>query len=153
VSRLANAGSEVPPGRRVRRLVRLAVQYAKFGTVGLVATATHVLAFTLLIEAAGLAPLVANVAAFGVAVLASFLGHFHWTFRPESDGAVAPRRHTAGTAFAKFGVVALTGLALNSLVVYTVVNMLVLPYAYAIAVMVSVVPVIIFAMSRLWVFA
>jgi putative flippase GtrA len=142
----------VAPNPRARRFVRLVAQYTKFGTVGLAATATHVLAFALLIEAGGLSPLAANLAAFGVALFVSFLGHFHWTFRWEIDGADALRRHTAGAALARFGLVALIGLALNSLAVYAVVNVLLLPYAYAIAVMLSVVPLLVFAMSKLWVF-
>lgn len=151
VNRIASASPDGADSGRMRRLFRLAVQYAKFGTVGLSATAVHVLAFTLLIELAGWMPLLANLASFSVAVLVSFLGHFHWTFRP--GGGAARRRHASSTALSRFAVVALTGLCLNSLAVHVVVNVLVLPYAIAIAVMVFFVPVVLFAMNKLWAFA
>jgi putative flippase GtrA len=40
--------------------------------------------FTGLIEFLALAPLVANFIAFCAAVVVSFFGHFHWTFRGEA---------------------------------------------------------------------
>jgi putative flippase GtrA len=134
----------------VRRLLHLALQYARFGAVGLAATATHAVMFTGLIEFAGLAPLVANFAAFGTAVLVSFFGHFHWTFRSQT-GAHGWQQQRA--AFMRFAQVALAGLALNSLAVLLVVNLLALPYPYALILMVTVVPLVVFAMSKFWVFA
>jgi putative flippase GtrA len=65
----------------VRHLIDVLVQYVRFGAVGLLATMTHVLAFTMWIELAGLAPWIANFLAFGAAVLISFIGHFYWSFR------------------------------------------------------------------------
>jgi hypothetical protein len=49
-------------------------------------------------------------------------------------------------------VVSLAGLALNSLAVYVVVHVLAMPYVYAIALMVTVVPVGTFVLSRSWAF-
>jgi putative flippase GtrA len=131
-------------------LLRLGLQYARFGTIGLTAATIHVLVFTASIELAGLAPLVANVVAFGIAVLVSFLGHFQWTFRGQTAGG---GRHRQRIAFARFIIVALTGLALNSLAVYVVVNLLAWPYQCAIVLMISVVPLVVFALSKFWAFA
>lgn len=125
------------------------LQVLKFGSVGLAATLTHVGLFVLAVETLGLAPLAANVAAFSVAVLVSFAGHFHWTFRPPPD---EDRREWTG-ALARFIAVALFGLTLNSLLVYVTVNMLHLPYLVAAALMASVVPVFLFLLSRFWAFA
>jgi putative flippase GtrA len=98
---------------------------------------------------AGLAPLAANFVAFGIAVLISFFGHFRWTFRGQTAGG----RHRQRTALLRFIIVALTGLALNTLAVYGVVNLLAWPYYYAIALMISVVPLVVFALSKFWAFA
>lgn len=132
----------------VRSLVRLALQYLRFGVVGLTATAVHVGAFAALIELAGLAPLAANLAAFAVAVAVSFVGHFHWTFRAQTARRdVAVRR-----AFVRFALVACVGLALNSLAVFVVVDLMALSYRYAIVIMVFVVPLVVFAIAKFWVF-
>jgi hypothetical protein len=50
-------------------------------------------------------------------------------------------------------VIALAGLALNSLAVYLVVNRLGLPYQYALVLMIGVVPLLVFALSKFWAFA
>jgi putative flippase GtrA len=134
----------------MRRLWRLALQYARFGGVGMAATATHAVMFMVFIELVGLAPLVANFAAFGIAVLVSFLGHFHWTFRNETAGHDWQQQRTA---FVKFALVALAGLTLNSLAVILVVNLLALPYQYALILMVCIVPLLVFALSKFWAFA
>lgn len=128
---------------------RVFLQVLKFGSVGLAATLTHVSLFIFAVETLGLAPLVANVTAFSFAVLVSFTGHFHWTFRPPPGEA---RREWTG-ALTRFIAVALFGLALNSLVVYVTVDLLRMPYLVAAALMASLVPVFLFLLSRLWAFA
>lgn len=130
-------------------LVRLGRQYARFGTVGLAAAATHVAVFTAFIELAGLVPLVANFIAFCIAALVSFFGHFHWTFRLQTPAGVWQRQRTA---LPRFFVVALIGLALNSLAVYAVVDLLAWPYPYAVPLMIFAVPLVVFALSKLWAF-
>jgi putative flippase GtrA len=131
-------------------LLRLALQYARFGTVGIAAAAIHILMFTASIELGGLPPLAANFVAFGVAVVVSFFGHFRWTFRDHTAGDGWGRQCVA---FSRFVVVALTGLALNSLAVYVVVNLLAWPYYYAIVLMIAFVPLVVFALNKFWAFA
>jgi putative flippase GtrA len=130
-------------------LLQLTLQYARFGAVGLAATATHAVMFMSLIELMGLRPLGANFAAFGIAVLVSFLGHAHWTFPRQTGDRTWQQRAT----FMRFALVALTGLALNSLAVLLVINILAQPYQYALVLMICVVPLIVFALSKLWAFA
>jgi putative flippase GtrA len=125
----------------------LVTQYLRFGIVGLGATLTHALIFVTAIELAGMAPLLANLVAFGIAVLVSFFGHCHWTFR--RAGAAGP----GVRALVRFVVVALTGLLLNSLIVYGIVHLLGWPYPIALLLMVSLVPLVVFALSRAWAFA
>lgn len=129
---------------------RLAVQYFKFGLVGVVATVTYVGLFAGLIELAGLAPLLANFVAFPTALGVSFVGHHGWTFAPDRKRGAAPPR--VRRAFVKFFIVALIGLGLNSVVVYVVTESLALSYLYAIVLMVTVVPIVVFLLNKYWAF-
>ena len=128
---------------------RTIVQGLKFGAVGGAATAVHVVAFILWIELAGLSPLWANVAAFCVAITVAFTGHFSWTFRHREP----TRQGSWRGAFAKFVVVALFGLGMNSLCVFVVVDALAWPYLVAAVLMATLVPACVFALSKFWVFA
>lgn len=132
-------------------LWQLALQYVRFGTVGMAATATHVLIFAASIELAGVRPLMANMIAFPIAVLVSFIGNFRWTFASGGRGAAGIGR-PARVALVRFAIIALIGLALNSLAVYLVVDALALAYGLAIVLMVTVVPGIMFTLSKLWAF-
>jgi len=130
---------------------RLGTQYVKFGFVGGAATATHVGMFAGLIEIAGIAPLLANFLAFCAAFGVSFLGHYCWTFagiHAPYDGQLRMDR-----TLRRFLAVALFGLGLNSLAVYVVTDTLTLSYGYAIVIMVSIVPVVLFAINKYWAFA
>jgi putative flippase GtrA len=109
------------------------------------------LLFAGLIELAGAAPLLANFAAFCVAVGVSFFGHFHWTFAGEH---LRPGGNTrVNRTFARFFAVAVFGLGLNSLAVYVITDVLMMSYLYSAGLMVTVVPVILFVINKYWAFA
>ncbi|MEM7222421.1 MAG: GtrA family protein [Pseudomonadota bacterium] len=129
------------------RLWRLALQYMKFGGVGLCSTAVHVGVFTVLIEFFAVAPLISNVFAFCVAVVVSFFGHFHWTFSETKSG-----QRPARATFLRFAVTALLGLGLNSLLVYAVDDIFKLHPLYSVIGMIFLVPPVIFAISKYWAF-
>ena len=131
------------------RLV-LAVQYLRFLLVGGGATLVHLSAFALLIELAGQAPLLANLLAFSAAVGVSYMGHYHWTFREHTAGAEVGFHRVA---FARFLLAALTGLGLNTAIVWIVTGPLGAPYWYAMALMGTLVPAVVFTLGRLWVFS
>ena len=133
----------------MHQLGRLAIQYARFGAVGLTAAATHVLVFAAAIEFAHIPPLLANCLAFGIAVWISFFGHFRWTFADQTGSG----SHEQQAALLRFIIVALTGFGLNSLSVYVVVNVMAWPYAVAAFLMITAVPVAVFALSKFWAFA
>lgn len=65
----------------------------RFAGVGVIATVTHLTVGVLLVTL-GLSPTGANVAAFLLAFLVSFLGHWQYTF--------GNKRLTAGSSFARF---------------------------------------------------
>jgi putative flippase GtrA len=128
---------------------RLMSQGAKFGLVGLVATAVHITIFVICIELAGMRPFWANFPAFGMAVVVGFIGHFSWTFRDQTSRQGRP----ATMALARFSATAVLGFSLNSLVVFTVVDLAGLAYPFAAVLMATAVPATVFLVSKFWAFA
>lgn len=117
-------------------------QSLRFAVVGLAATAVHV-GVALALAAAGWAPLWANFVAFGAALALSYFGNHGWTFG-------AGGRH--GHHFPRFVALALAGLALNQAIVFIAVERAGWSFGAALAVVVLVVPVLSFALNRVWVF-
>jgi len=115
----------------------------RFGSVGLLATATHALVYAVLADGGWIAPLGANLAGFAVAVTVSFLGHRHWTF--------AGRPARAGQ-WQRFVVAAIGSLALNSLGVWVVTELLALDPLWALLPMLFLVPAATYLLLSLWVF-
>jgi putative flippase GtrA len=136
----------------IDELIQVAAQLVRFGAVGGLATLVHVGFFTLGIELFGFRPMVSNLVAFCLAVIVSFIGHFWWTFRHQPavrmKGSCLP-----WAAFFRFTVVAVTGLALNSLAVFLVVNQFNLSYGYACVLMITAVPFCTFMLSKFWAFS
>ena len=136
---------------RLRWLISLGLQYMRFGAVGIAATLVHVAVFSGLLEITDMMAWLANVLAFTLAIIASFLGHFHWTFRqvPDatSDSATRQRR-----AFPRFVLTAVLGLGLNTLAAYLIVDVKGYPYLWAVLVMLLIVPPAIFLVAKLWAF-
>ena len=124
-------------------------QYFRFLTVGVIATAVHLLVFSLCMQFLSVTALTANGLAFLAAVLFSFFGHFRWTF---AEGMRDRRGDRLGTRFLRFLVTALLGLGLNSLIAWFVVDLKGLPYYVALPPMAIVAPAVMFLLSRTWVF-
>jgi putative flippase GtrA len=121
----------------------VALQYVRFAGVGALATSVHVTLFAVLLELLPISALVANLVAFGAAVLLSFAGHCRWTFR---------LRGGHGPALRRFSVVAVLGLGLNSAIAYGIVDRLGWHYAYAVVPIATITPVTLFLLSRRWAF-
>ena len=81
------------------------IQLVKFGVVGGSGYVVNLIAFAVLVEAAGLHHIPAAIGAFCVAVSNNFLWNRHWTFAA-GDGH-------AGFQAARFFAVSLVGLAVN----------------------------------------
>ena len=118
-------------------------EVARFAVVGLGATLIHVLVALGGQRFLDLAPLLANFLAYGSAVSFSYMGNALWTFRGQGPGAPTALRFLA---------VSLLGLALNQGIVHITVNMLGWPFAGALAVVVMVVPITVFGLSKIWAF-
>jgi len=130
-------------------LLRLISEGTRFGIVGIFATGVHIGLLIVFVESFGLTPVRANFIAYFVGFLVGFAGHFLWTFK------VHTRRQlrTWLIALLKFMVVSLIGLVLNTIAVYTVVNVLDLHYLYAVVAMITAIPAIVFLLNKLWAFA
>lgn len=132
-----------------RSLGLLCRQLLRFAVVGGMATVTHMAIFAAVMELRLLPAMLANTVAFLVAVLVSFLGHFSWTYRENTRHLQLSAAHGE---LLRFFVTALIGFGLNSLVVWVSIELLRLHYVYALVPMATAVPLVVFAISRYWVF-
>ncbi len=121
-------------------------QIGCFIAVGCVAALTHMSVVAFLVEAFGWKPLISNVAAFCVAFLVSFNGHSRFTFpQPPEARAEAGRRYC---------LIAITAFTLNQVMYSYALNMFgTALYLPILAVVVLIVAVFTFTMSRFWAFA
>ena len=118
-------------------------QAARFGTVGLAATALHVAVVLALVELLAVPVLSANLLAFCAALALSYWGNHGWTF-------AARGRHEHH--FPRFAAIALAGLVLNQGIMAGAVSGLGLDYRIGLAVVVVVVPLLSFLANRAWAF-
>jgi putative flippase GtrA len=116
----------------------------RFGITGVLATLTHVALFVLLVEWAYLRPLYAAVPAFLAAVGVSYAMNYRWTFRADGLHQVMLPR---------FVLVALAGLGLNLLITWMVVDVGNYWYGYALVLIIMLVPLVTYLLSRFWVFS
>ncbi len=116
---------------------------ARFGVVGIFATAVHAAVFLGLSETAALNALYANWIGFSVAFAVSLVGHSRWTFNTEL---------TSGRTI-RFLVTAAIGLAANTGFVYLIVDMLDFRPAMVLPFIVFVTPALVYVVSKFWAFA
>lgn len=111
----------------------------RFIVVGGVATLTHLaVATTLILTIPTILPYLANLCAFTVAVVVSYLGHRHITFA------------TRGSML-KFSAVSIGGFALNNMILAAGLHWQFPPIA-AVAIATLCVPVLTYIASALWAF-
>ena len=123
--------------------MKTAYQFLRFAIIGGATTITHIIVALWLNEILGLTALTANFLAFATAVMVSYLGNHRWTFsRQGQHDRYLPR----------FVIVALTGMILNQLIVYGLVDLGRWSYRMALVIVVFAVPLITFTLNRLWVF-
>ncbi len=118
-------------------------QIARFATVGVAATATHVSVGLALAEGLGVAPFWANLTAFATAVLVSYAGNLVWTFGMAAEGL---------GRLPRFVALSLGGLAANQAIVFVAVDAAGWSYRVALAIVVLVVPALTYLASCRWVF-
>lgn len=113
-----------------------------FGVIGTLAAMVHLSIVILLVEAGLLQPLVANIIAFICAFNISFFGHRHLTFRKS--------KNSFRTALPRFLLVASTSFVLNEGLFYFFLK--VLPYTVALVLVLILVSLITFILSKIWAF-
>jgi putative flippase GtrA len=86
----------------------------RFAVIGVLAASVHFLSLWLMLAFTTLAPLLANMVAYSIALSLSFLGHFKWTFKCE-QGAIK--------AFFKFILVSFGAFSLNTCVLLAMLVM------------------------------
>lgn len=128
---------------QIEPLLRLVLQFGKFGVVGVMATAVHFSVVVALVEWIGMPPLPANALAYGIAFAVSWVGSSRWTFR----GA-----RTVRGAVPRFLCVSLLGLALNQAVNALVIYGFGGHYLAGLAAALVIVPVVTFTLNRAFVF-
>lgn len=121
------------------------LRVARFGAVGLLAAAVHYWVVIGLVELLQIAPLKANFGGFAVAFWFSYIGHRHWTFADHS--AVS-----GSSSFVRFLATALLGFFLNQFLFYLLLQYVRLPYFISLAIVVVVVAIMTYVLSRLWAF-
>lgn len=116
-------------------------QLARFGFVGIVATAVHVAIGLGLNKGLGIWPFWANLVAFCCALGVSFYGQTRFTFRGS---------HSGNGAFARFTLVAVTGLGMNQAIVWLVTSVFAASYELALAIIIVTVPAATFLLLKFW---
>jgi putative flippase GtrA len=116
-----------------------------FLVVGGAAAATHLGVVMALVEATGMAPLLANVLGWAVAFGVSFGGHYRLTF--SGSGAAL------GPAARRFGLISFSGFLLNQAAYAMALRLSSQNYALLLAAVLVGVAVLTYVFSRWWAFA
>lgn len=140
----------VPGFRWLADMVRglLARRWVRFGIVGGAASVSYFLLGLLFVNVAGLPTLAGNALAYALSFIVSYLGQCLWTFRA-ADSAAGIASHR--TMLPRFAATQAVGLCCNSAIVWLLVRLGV-PYAWAMPVAVLTVPVMVYALCKVWVF-
>jgi putative flippase GtrA len=121
----------------------LVAQFLKFATAGGIATSLHYVVLILLVQAAGIDPVAASGAGFGLGAVSNYLLNYRYTF-------ASTRNHS--DAFARFIAVALVGMLLNLLVMSVCIHGMQINYLLAQVVATGLVLIWSFSANRLWTF-
>lgn len=132
---------------RVRAL--LAVRWVRFGIVGGAASVSYALLGLLFVNVLRLPALWGNALAYVLSFVVSYLGQSLWTFRVAGSAAGAACHRVMLPRFAATQAV---GLGLNSAIVWFLMHYFGLRYDWAMPVAVLLVPVMVYALCKFWVF-
>ena len=124
--------------------MKISARLLRFVLIGTAAAATHFAVVWAVVAAAGLPPLVANVIGWVVAFAVSFGGHFAWTF--------ADQQAPIMQAMQRFAAVSLAGFVVNESLYALLLHGGVLGYRSALVVVLLMVAVMTYVLSRFWAF-
>lgn len=148
--RRACGGTEVKGAAWLTARVRavLAVRWVRFGIVGGVAAVSYALLGLLFVNGLLLPALAGNAMAYALSFIVSYLGQSLWTFRAAGSAATAACHRVMLPRFAATQAV---GLGLNSAIIWLLMHFG-LRYAWAMPVAVLLVPIMVYALCKFWVF-
>jgi putative flippase GtrA len=118
-------------------------RFARFATVGALASAVHTAVFALAIELGHVEAVLANAIAFSVAVLVGYALNRRWTFA--AHGAAHARLW-------RYVIAQLIGLAWNSVIMFAAVHGAKWSPYLGLLLSLLLVPPLTFALNQLWVF-
>ncbi len=125
--------------------ILLAVQVFKFGFIGGLAALVNLLIVWLLVDKAlFMKPLVANIFAFLVAFWVSYFGHSRLTFNHT--------RHKMRFVAPKFFLIAICSFILNETLYFLLLHLTPLSYLWSLFIVLMIVPVFTFVLSKIWAF-
>lgn len=131
------------PGHLDRQVREL----ARFALVGGLATIVHAAIYAVLTSLTSASAQAANLGGFVSAFGVSLLGHYGYTFREQ-----AGKRGLAASSW-RLLITAVAGYSLNAGFVYFVTDILSADERFALVFMIAVTPVMIYGLSRFWVFS
>lgn len=123
----------------------LLLQLLRFGIVGLSAATVHFTLVVLLVETGNLQPLVANIIAFGFAFQVSYWGHRSFTFHGTQQ------RHVI--ALPRLLLASILAFIANESLFFLLMKQCGLPYPLALILVLSILPLLMFIISKWWVFS
>lgn len=128
-----------------KKLVNLAPQFMRFSVTGSLSTAVHFSAVAILVSFMHFLPITANVIAFLIAFVVSYVGHKNFTFALD-DGKMHP------AALPRFFCIATISFLLNELLYYYFLYTLHLNYLVALIIVLMAVSSFTFTLSKTWAF-
>lgn len=116
-------------------------QLTTFGCVGATAAIINLALVALLVELTHLSPLIANPIAFVGAFSASYIGHYHFTFKTNKPHS---------KSFPRFLLTSLIGLTINETVLILGIHLLNLYYMIALVIAIIVAGLSVFFLGKYW---
>jgi len=122
---------------------KFAGQVVRYGIVGIIGTVLHIGTLALLVERFQVEPVLSSIIGFLIAFVISYFLNFFWVFN-------SSREHL--TTSIRYLVVSVFGLILNTLIMYTVVDILQWWYGWGALGIILVIPASNFILNYLWTF-
>lgn len=119
------------------------MQFMRFGLVGIVATLCHMCTLIILVEFFNHQPLVASTIGFILAVIVSYILNCRFTFIVSGNHVLL---------FSKYLIVCLTGLAINTSIMFLTVEILNWWYIMGQIPTLIIVPITNFTLNKYWTF-
>lgn len=119
------------------------LQFIRFGLVGIIATLCHMGTLVILVEVFACMPLLASTIGFILAVIVSYILNYRFTFMVEGNHVLF---------FSRYLIVCLSGLAINTSIMY--ITVIILKWWYIIGQIstLTIVPITNFTLNKLWAF-